>query len=519
MAELSQLQFGEIDARNEVFQQARQNSRVFFNSFQVPPGLSISALEGGARFFVLGQKGTGKTALIWYLRELAVNNGGKGEVVLFKSDLTEVERQRITNLGEAIVFSDQGKIEPLYDYKQNWLWFIIRSLVRMVDDKDVLFGKDLLHDLRELTGVNKSAKQTIFSGLQFTKIKTNIDAGLKLGVFRSDLKTEIEAVFAPKSPDILEVIAVCERAIGQIKLVSPAKCSLFFDELELFLNKEDQRNRDLFLIRDLLYAVSRINRGFGHDNNSFVVYASVRSEVLQEVNRVGPETKKDVTDFGVNISWDAKVVAGSQPILSIIEAKVNASELEIGDEETQDVWREYFPFRIYGKSFQNYLLDISMHKPRNLVRRLRLAQEANRSGTKFNESDFDASGLNFSADVWSEMEEDLSSTYDPRQISAIKSILSGFTARFTIGALEDRIISLSKYDNNVYDSISRKVPAVSIASDLYRIGAVGNVFIVQEGKKKYPRNRWIFRGYTEPLLDREFVVHDSLRKAFQLSHE
>ena len=517
MIELAQLQFGEVDARNEVFQQSRQGSRVFFNSFQVPPGVNLELIEAGARFYVIGQKGAGKTALIWYLKELAERRGNKAEVVLFKSDLTEVERQRISTLGDAIVFSDQGKVESLYDYKQNWLWFIIKTLVRMVDEKDVVEGRDVLHDLKELTGVNVTGRQTVFSGLQFTKIKASIESGLKLGVFKSNLKAEIDAVFAPKSPDIIEVIAICERALSRIKLLSSRKCNLFFDELELFLNKEDQRNRDLFLIRDLLYAVSRVNRGMGHGDPSFVVYASVRSEVLLEVNRVGPETKRDVSDFGVEVAWNVKALSGVHPLLAIVESKINNSELELGVPETEDVWAKYFPRRIFGKSAQNYLMDISMHKPRNLVRRLRLARDAAALSDAFIEEDFDVSSLNFSKDVWAEMEEDLGSTYSPEKISSIKKILSGFRARFSVYDMESRIEHLSRIDDVFKRSIGRHLSHIDILGDLYRIGALGNSYFIWRSGKKLPRDRWVFRGYDEPLFDQDFVIHESLLKNFQLS--
>lgn len=519
---ISAIQFGKIDARNEVFRQTREDSRVFYNSYTMPPGVSVQSFMSGARYFILGQKGSGKTALIWYLKQTSETQGGYAEVILFKSDLTEVERQRLITLdGSAKVFEDQNSIVVQYDYKTNWIWFIVRALVRMIRDEDILIGEDLVHDLRNITGVKPTGKQSMFSGLQFTKIKGSIEAGIKTGVFRTGMKTELEGAFKPSSDaDLLETITVCERALAGVQLKNNRSCRLLFDELELFYHKEDQRDRDLSLIRDLLYAVSRINRNLGEGNTSFFIYASVRSEIMEEVNRIGPETKRDVTDFGVTISWDAPASLGKHPILKVIEAKITASEQENGVSISEDVWRKYFPSNIFGREIRQYLLDISMFKPRNLVRRLRLAQDNQVSSGPLQEDAFKLSSSKFSGEVWGEMEEELLASYNPKQVRAIKAVLSGFEKVFTIVQLRNRIDQLSAYDPNVSNQI-RSMGVAQLATDLYRVGAIGNIFRASRENRSNNvrhdnRDRWIFRNYPEPLLDEKFIVHESLHKNFQL---
>ena len=63
------LQFGEADAKNEVFQQGRYGSTVFKNAFLVPLRIALDDLLLGARFFISGQKGCGKTALLLHTQQ------------------------------------------------------------------------------------------------------------------------------------------------------------------------------------------------------------------------------------------------------------------------------------------------------------------------------------------------------------------------------------------------------------------------------------------------------------------
>jgi len=178
---VKRIEFGELDARNEVFQQKRADLRIFQNAFLVPPSVDIDRLIDGARYFISGQKGSGKTALIWYLHQLLEDHGGTSSVILFKSNLTEVERQRISQLNYATIFNNQNKIAIQYDYKQNWIWYIIKSFCAIIDESHVIQGKDVFRDLKTLTGATPGVSQSVFSGLQFTKIKAAIDAGLKAG--------------------------------------------------------------------------------------------------------------------------------------------------------------------------------------------------------------------------------------------------------------------------------------------------------------------------------------------------
>lgn len=512
------LQFGEADAKNEVFQQARYGSEVFRNSFQVPPKVDLNDLLRGARFFVSGQKGCGKTALLLHTQRVLADMGARTLIVLFKSGISETERARLA-VGSGIeVVQTQEGYKAEYDYTTNWLWFIYRNLLRLIEIDDVDRQREVAEDLKRLVGVHQEIRTSTFSDLAIAKVKGAAKAGLEAGPFRGEMSAEIEAIKRERTDrTAVEVIEIIEKYLPKVQLKAARRCLLFFDELELFWNRPDQRERDLFLIRDLLQSVARVNRTLGAHSASFVVYASVRSEVLEEVNRVGPEIVRDITDFGVSVSWNSKGNAQNQPILRIVEGKIHASEVEQDELPTADVWSTYFPRRIYNKDIRDYLLDVSMFRPRNIVSRLNLAKNYEPNSSRFSTEAFRETSIDFSQTVWREIEEELLGRYSAKHVSNLKALLTAFKPRFKIGELEHRVTQLEKIDPSLSEGFRTRKDVVEVCRVLYRVGALGNLFDVEnEEGQKLKRDRWSFRDMGEPTMDAHFIVHESLRKVFQL---
>lgn len=517
--QVGDIRFGEIDAKNEVFGQDRHGSNVFENSFQIPPNVDVSQLISGAKYFVYGQKGCGKTALLLYTKKKLESAGATTRTILFKSGITEAERRRIaTGKGFEIIETDDG-LTVEYDYKINWLWYIYRNLFRMLTKDKVHQGWDVAESLKKLLGVQAEISTTALSDLATNRIKAHAKLGINSGPFSAEIGAEIEAM-AKAAPDDLEVevIDLVERYLDKIHLHPRHRIILMFDELELFWNRPDQRERDLFLIRDLLYAVGRANHNAGKSSSSFSVIAAARSEVLHEINRVGPEISRDVDDFGIRINWNVRVADREQPILKIVEAKIHASEVECEEFQTDNIWETYFPKRVFGRAFDHYLLDICMFRPRNIVSLLSLAQQYKPEAEAITFDAIDESQTEFSKRTWREVEEELLGEFTPAKVAAIKSLLTGFKSHFAIQTLFGRLRTLSGIDRTVANAIPTNESLVEIIKSMYRIGAIGNRYFVKNRRnQKEWRFNWIFRDNNDPVMDREFVVHESLRKQLQLS--
>lgn len=257
---VGQIKFGEIDAKNEVFDQDRAGIQVFESSFQVPPGIDIDRLVAGSKYYIFGQKGSGKTALLLFLKKRLDDAGSTTKTIFFKSGITEPERRRIA-AGKGFDIVNSGDFTSVeYDYKLNWLWYIYRNLLRMIKREQVYKGWDLIDSLQRLVGVHGEVGGSALADLNTNKIKAHAKAGFHAGPFTGEIGADVEAVArAGKDDAEIDVLEIVERHLPDVVLYPNKRALLLFDELELFWNKPDQRERDLYMIRDLLYAVSRIN--------------------------------------------------------------------------------------------------------------------------------------------------------------------------------------------------------------------------------------------------------------------
>lgn len=520
MITFQQMHLGQVDAKNEVFQQSKLGLDIFSSAFVVPPSVELKTLFSGGKFFVVGPKGSGKTSLLLYAKHMIEKEGSKTNIILFKSDLTEVERQRILLLTDVKFITDANKIEPMYDYKQNWLWYILKGLIQTIDDRDVISGLDVLDDLRKIVGKKTTQGGSIFSGLQLTKLKAIIETAFAVGGFKTKIGIEMEAIKSSIDKDnIFEIIHLIESHLPEVALRPGVRCCLFFDELELFVGKEDQRNRDLFLLRDLVYSIMRTNRTLSKKTDCFTVYGSIRTEVLSEINQVGPELKRDVDDFSVSISWDVELDPLAHPLLNIFKQKIQMSEIAAGETATEAIWQTYFPGRYKKIPFPKFLLDVSMLKPRVLVQLLSIIRENNLSNTNAKDCNLDLYMLKFSSSVWSELEEEILTSRNREFVQFLKGAITGMREFFYLRELKDSM-DKRRSSNEIWRKFSRIEPR-EIIDILYRFGAIGNHRPAERssaaGSKNSPqRDRWIFRGYEEPLYDEKFVFHRSVHKVLQI---
>jgi Cdc6-like AAA superfamily ATPase len=117
---LKSLHFGEIDASIEL---KFGNETYFLDAFSVPHDLNKSAFIHGSKFFILGLKGTGKTALMRYLSREFVSTNRHTKFIIFKHDVSEDERAHLERLSGITVASDQTTVLDVADFEDAWMLY------------------------------------------------------------------------------------------------------------------------------------------------------------------------------------------------------------------------------------------------------------------------------------------------------------------------------------------------------------------------------------------------------------
>lgn len=150
-----------------------------------------------------------------------------------------------------------------------------------------------------------------------------------------------------------------------------------------------------------------------------------------------------------------------------------------------------------------------MHRPRGVLLRLAAAADLAYGKRVFSEADFINSEEAFGELILEEFTDEISATCNEDQKEAITSLLRGYPYSFNRDDFLLRIATVGARDAKV-KSFFQGIGVDGLLRLLFRIGLIGNQFYLTEGGPV--RQVWAFRGSTDPLLDKRFVVHSSVRK-------
>ncbi|MFD2233350.1 P-loop ATPase, Sll1717 family [Phaeospirillum tilakii] len=509
---LRDINFGDVDAKNEILKQNRSGERVFFETFLIPERISVDDITSGRKYIILGLKGTGKTALLRYINDMCIGRGCISEIILFKSHISEEDRINLSkSSGFEVVHTGDSPVF-IQDFKEAWKWMIyqrISALLKKDGNKSIESKK-----LYKITGVEEgsvsSSIGSLLSRIKSSHIKVTAEAAGIVG----ELGVDIAGSGDGRNVLISDVNRTCGELLNKIDL--PKNIYLFFDELELFHQTSEQFDRDRRIIRDLVYATSFINAESSESGRKIFIVSSLRTEVLHSILELGHEIGRDVDDYGVRIDWSDGTDSSNHPLLRLIAKKISASS---GVSEV-DVWKTFFPDKISGQPYYKYILNSSYYRPRDIVRLLRVAREFRSEDLSFTSDHFEKTSIEYSKQTWLEVTEELLAIYSSIEISALQRFFLGFNTHFYKEDLLERIRIRYSQDPAIQELFSSH-PLSKILSDLYRIGVVGNDFCVKKNKSGKPlqfRNRWIFRGNTEINDSERMAVHKSLWKHLSLVH-
>lgn len=510
--ELGQIYFGKSDAKNEVLTNSPEELERFTAAFVEPPALSVKKFQDREKYFIVGPKGTGKTALLRYVSaKLDKEEDGHSSFILFKSEIDEDLKKEFAKAARVQVTQENSDDFAGEDFEQVWRWFTYRKIAAAVVDNPIEpFQKTA--DLNSFIAIVNSEDFGNQEPSGIFKLIPKIRKG-KIEISKSPmLGLEFDWDDSGKAKvDFGYLVRQADTAFEKL-IPNTSRLNIFFDELELNYGTSKQHTRDSWLVRDLIVTVEKINATCKKKGFPICLYAAIRSEVLNSVDSLGKEINKPLFDFGSIIKWNSPNVGDNeQPLLEIVVRRINNARTASGLTEliASEIWETYFPDLILGKyAAQEFILHNSWYRPRDIVRLLSTAQEQYPRENSFRRQTIENVRRQFSQDSWVEMTEELKANYKPSEISGIKNILYGFKRRFNLG---DLTVHAAQVAENYADTakLLEKHQIKIIASDLYRVGILGN--ISEDGK-----HRFSFRGDENILYGQMLFLHIALRPTLSL---
>lgn len=504
---------GKPDAKDEINFEGLDE---FIKTFVVAEHFQIDSLLNGNNCFITGFKGTGKTALLFYLDNKLKEHDmiACTSFIFFKEEFTDAKRDELQAMSCRLLSSvsvEQGALVDNREFEYIWRWLFFKRIVADNEEynRNLFVDNDVWLDFertinRIKSPLNKKKSiipNTIKVAMPYTDPHTMTEVAPEVEVDLRNLSGDMYRGFTSLIDEAEELFVNLTR--------TDVPYFIFVDELEAYYGDRRVFERDLCLIRDLIFTVKRFNTIFAKSGMAQTkVICSVRSEILNAISRfvVTKEINKVTSGFSVPLNWIySNTSSYMHPIIQILLKRIAVCE---GKDEYnyKDIYNAWFPERIHGIEPAGYILNNSWSKPRDMVRLLTTAQNSvQNSSHAFTDSVFNSIKRSYSEESLSEIKEELRALYDPTEIDTIINCFMGYKTAFSVNQLRQRIASY--YAGTVIDLKFNQV-----IEDLYRLGFLGNFM---PASKIY---RWQHKGDERVILADEWrlFVHYALHGALSL---
>lgn len=505
---LKDLYFGKTDAYNELMETgSEQFEKLFWKNDQY----SIGEFLDGTKYYIYGDKGTGKTAFLKYLECILSDSPEKLVIpIRYKSefdsdDKKTLQRSAISNIQEEV--ADKEGISETKDSICSWQLYLISRIIKGLKHKGEyrIFkpdkGYETIYKLIESIYSDESYRIIPQINKGFVSVNLSLLSGisatveLEIGLEREQKRVNYQKL-AKKVIDLFENLNLIhfDNSVW-----------VLFDELELSVQSKKMNKRDIQLVRDLILAIERLNGVCREKSFPIHIIAAVRSEVIGSVYTSGYEINKSVEDFGKEITW---YVRGGNyedsPLISMVIKKIRVCEENEGINDDTDLWYKYFPSTINGMNSKEYVLRYTWHRPRDIVRMLTLVKEHSGDSDFFTQDIFDTIMRTYSQRSWNEISEELSLIYDSDDLMAIKKLFTNIGVPFTLNELRSRLERLGKLYNYV-KRFNERYQLIDVLERLFYVGVLGN-----SGQRM--RFKFLKDDDLDPIG--KMIIHTPLRNYF-----
>jgi hypothetical protein len=499
LPQLKDIDFGQPDANAEQQIAARTKSvPAFVKSFVQPPLLGLEGFLNGTKYFLNGQKGTGKTAVFRYVDQKLKEKGIATGYIIFRDEI--LEERDLTSLDWQIVFDD-SRIRATKHY--------LHSMKRLLASVILSHANEAISDISEEDGeflrpfldrLKRTKAAQVFSlaigSIDAVLSQTQLDASKVAG----GVATANVSRILKRQNDAL--ISYTCRVLK--KLNRPLR--VFIDELHFAYRDKETMKQDAMLVRDTLIAIANLNDRFQEEEVDCVLYAAFRSEFWEHPIISAAEINNTLLSFGESLSWTTFQYDLNHPVLEIASQRI-----------AQAINRRFTARDLFSTYLANIdaeeLLNQTWGKPRDMIRFMNEAKKMYPRRVTLSMDEYRSVVRSYSKESWREIETALSAFFDVGAMEGFRALLRKYGPK-----VFSQKISMRDFLNSLRDfySASKLSPDTGISFDslvqiLYVLGVFGTKTIDARGQEIFYR---FHRGNAHPDLDGELILHPAIARAF-----
>jgi len=413
MERLSELYFGELEA----FDEARNETDYFSNTFVVPESISISSLRKNRKFIIVGRKGAGKTALQMYFAQKLAEDGYSTAFFRFAEDMRAGDFTQLSKTQSHISYVSAANEKNLflnYDFRDVWERVILNKVAEALSER----GHE--NKFTSFVRPKQSKLANIFAGL--TK-----NLSIKLSGEAYGIAVDLGFGLSNSGSDGVELsIGDYNRATRTLFSEHCRGLKLYFFVDELVFSRldgsADQVTIKAAMVRDIVKTLRELNAFAVKSDLDFHFICSLRPEIRNLLNEYDSEIGKVVDGKDVNISWYIQGNDESPLLLDVFRRKIEKSSLLSGSQDIvyTDFVEQSLRFGNASMSIGEFIKTNTWGRPRDLVRLLNSVAKGSPNATRIGEDQIKAGLDDYSRASAKELIDELSVTHGKRILTALK---------------------------------------------------------------------------------------------------
>ena len=489
------LYFGKSDSRNEL-----EDERGDFLKSFVNIGHVVDEVMNGNKTLVLGPKGTGKSALAWYLYG---SQSGEADHLASVKDASELPLADIPQL-------ETGQPAGAERTVSAWRFILLCNYL------DLLLKDEsaIIPNASEVARVTRLLRRYGFMGsgsgralIDVSKTKVSIPIPRVGTIYERESQKEL-TIFA--------LLPYLENWASNTR--SGNRHLLLLDGLDSIFLNDRKYDESLAALVQAAYSINQKLRSNGATGS---VVLLLRNDVFNRVSLTLPDSQKMRDDFAIELDW--RVLSGAQGVRAPLLRLVNDKSAHALDLESLQVL-DYFPSSVQlGSRNPNkeprfmptlqYLLNLTRHTPRDLLRLLEEIRLVEASGN------FPASGKVLRQDVIREGTIQYANRYF---VGAIRNEFAGYddgpeeaeAALASLQALRRQKFRRDDFRAKLTELTGSGAKADRLLKLLFYAGAIGNVVKVN-GAGSYLQF-YHRRDDASIYLRGQLIVHGALCHAWNI---
>ncbi len=443
----------------------------------------------GKKRYIIGRKGTGKTAILESIRIESEKNPlwQFADISLKNFPLSIIRNLRDKN------YRDKSQYVPA------WSFLLLIELAKMICSDESSKPFEEVFRLKEFLISNRFLEGTITETATFLE-----ENEAKVNVASEWLGAEYTKKYGKEINTSIVYHRVLEILIAKINRInSDSTYFLLVDELDEGYKAKDSNIR--LLILSLLWSIENLALLFKYDNIRLRCVLALRSDIYETLE---DNDLNKYDDYLIKLIWNPKLL-GNYSILEIVNKRIVASYPQLADDENPwlKIANQYdrsIPIRRGG--LWEFMYNRTYERPRDIIKFLKICQNKTRSRI-LDYSIVKDTELDYSTWLWGEIRDELHSHLAVWQeaLQAITRVNKGKFTREEYTYQLQASLKIVKWLEANYKTVD------DLIEILFDYSIIGNYYPETE--------RWIFK-YKDTTLawdrDANIIVHFGLVKKLRI---